>query len=512
MPATRGEARLDEGARAPVSAATAISGRLTMQSSYPTDVQTGSPDRFGYEWKTYSELRPEYEEQFRRWTPHLDRDDWRGKVILDVGCGMGRNTYWPMTYGAKESASIDVDENSLASARRTLAQFPNAVVQHMSAYEIGYVDHFDIAYSIGVIHHLEQPQLALRQMVKAVKPGGRVLVWVYGLENNRWLVSVLDPLRKALFSRLPISAVHHLSLYPSAVAVAAAARRGRADRVLQSDPQPAVSPPALDRVRPDVAEDRQLLAASDCRAADDGCRPRAGSSGLGQRDVVVGDRREACARRAGIGMTAWPGVDAPAIPVSQKLPLDLLRAPLTGSALEQVGDALVSIENRDARFRIAPGGIPLFAEQLCSQEARIQEAHYDRIAGAYVANLRYPHTQEYMAYLDAMLEQVVDRVTIGTAAEICCGRGEAFHLFGGDVERGVGVDISVSMLAAARAANRGDHLAFVQGDATMLPLASGTSTRCSCSAASITSMTGGRCSRKSPASCGPEGDFTFVSR
>jgi SAM-dependent methyltransferase len=215
MPATRGGARRDEGARAPVSAATAISGRVTMQSSSPTDVQTGSPDRFGYEWKTYSELRPEYEEQFRRWTPHLDRDDWRGKVILDVGCGMGRNTYWPLTYGAKESVSIDVDENSLASARRTLAQFPNAVVHHMSAYEIGYADHFDIAYSIGVIHHLERPQLALRQMAKAVKPGGRVLVWVYGLENNRWLVSVLDPLRKALFSRLPISVVHHLSLYPS---------------------------------------------------------------------------------------------------------------------------------------------------------------------------------------------------------------------------------------------------------------------------------------------------------
>lgn len=182
-----------------------------------TAIKSGSPDRFGYEWKTYSEMRPEYEDQFRRWTPHLDRDDWRGKIILDVGCGMGRNTYWPLTYGAKESVSIDVDESSLAAARRTLAQFPNAAVKHMSAYEIDYADHFDIAYSIGVIHHLEQPQLALGQMVKAVKPGGRVLIWVYGLENNRWLVSALDPLRKAVFSRLPISAVHHLSLYPSAL-------------------------------------------------------------------------------------------------------------------------------------------------------------------------------------------------------------------------------------------------------------------------------------------------------
>jgi ubiquinone/menaquinone biosynthesis C-methylase UbiE len=173
-------------------------------------------------------------------------------------------------------------------------------------------------------------------------------------------------------------------------------------------------------------------------------------------------------------MSALAAVDAPATPASQQLPLDLLRAPLTGSTLERVGDALVSIENRNARFRIAPGEIPLFAEELCSQEARIQQAHYDRIADAYVANLGYPHTQEYMAYLDEMLERVVDRATIGTAAELCCGRGEAFHLFGRDIARGVGVDVSVSMLGAARAANPDGHLAFVQGDATVLPLASGT--------------------------------------
>src|SRR5262249_44098489 len=40
---------------------------------------------------------------------------------------------------------------------------------------------------------------------------------VYGLENNRWIVYGLTPLRRALFSRLPIGIVHHLSLYPSAL-------------------------------------------------------------------------------------------------------------------------------------------------------------------------------------------------------------------------------------------------------------------------------------------------------
>ena len=44
-----------------------------------------------------------------------------------------------------------------------------------------------------------------------------MLIWVYGREGNRWLVALLDPLRRALLSRLPIALVHHLSLYPAAV-------------------------------------------------------------------------------------------------------------------------------------------------------------------------------------------------------------------------------------------------------------------------------------------------------
>ncbi len=177
----------------------------------------GSPDRFGYEWHNYSEVRPEYEEQFLGWTAHLKPEDWRGLMFLDVGCGMGRNSYWPMSYGAKGGLAIDVDDRSLAAARRTLARFPSVRIEKRSAYEIGCQNEFDLAFSIGVIHHLQDPERALANMVAAAKPGGRVLIWVYGLENNYWIVWLLDPLRKALFSRLPVGFVHHLALYPTAI-------------------------------------------------------------------------------------------------------------------------------------------------------------------------------------------------------------------------------------------------------------------------------------------------------
>jgi SAM-dependent methyltransferase len=175
----------------------------------------GSPDRFGYEWKTYAEILPEHEEQFRRWTAPLSPDDWRGKDFLDVGCGMGRNSLWPIKYGAAGGVAVDIDERSLESASRNLLSFPTIQVMRASAYDLPFEGRFDLAFSIGVIHHLEYPERALERITRAVKPGGRVLIWVYGRENNRWLVSVLDPLRWMLFSRLPVRLTHHLSLYPA---------------------------------------------------------------------------------------------------------------------------------------------------------------------------------------------------------------------------------------------------------------------------------------------------------
>ena len=55
-----------------------------------------SQNRFGYEWDTYTWMSPNYERQFLNWTSPLQPGDWEGKQVLDVGCGMGRNTYWPI--------------------------------------------------------------------------------------------------------------------------------------------------------------------------------------------------------------------------------------------------------------------------------------------------------------------------------------------------------------------------------------------------------------------------------
>ncbi len=178
--------------------------------------RSGSPERFGFAWDRYPELKAVHEEQFRRWTVLMPAESWRGKRFLDVGCGMGRNSFWPARYGAESGVAIDLDERSLAAARRNLDGLP-VEVRRMSAYDIAWTDEFDVVFSVGVIHHLGEPERALAQMAKAARPGGTVMIWVYGYENNAWLVRWFDPLRRALFSRMPLGLVHALSVPPTAL-------------------------------------------------------------------------------------------------------------------------------------------------------------------------------------------------------------------------------------------------------------------------------------------------------
>lgn len=184
---------------------------------------------------------------------------------------------------------------------------------------------------------------------------------------------------------------------------------------------------------------------------------------------MVGDRHEAerRAERPGALMIA---AAKPIDGVNLGDVLHLLRCPETGQPLVQRGRRL-AIPSGDRGYAISEDGIPLFAERLCSDNARIQQAHYETIADAYVENLDYPHTQEYTASLDQALFTAIGDEPLGVVAEICCGRAEAFRLLSRRIQRGIGVDISVSMLEAAMRDNRAGHLSFVQGDATRLPLA-----------------------------------------
>ena len=183
-----------------------------MSASSDQRDQQGSPDRFGYEWSSYSEILPESKLQLERWLGSTGLASFKGKRVLDVGCGMGRNPRWYLEAGAASVVGVDFDDGSLAAARRNLASFANARVERCSAHELdpASLGTFDRVTCIGVLHHLADPENALQRMWSCVAPGGDLVLWCYAREGNRLMLPVIQAFR-AIGSRAPISVTHTLA-------------------------------------------------------------------------------------------------------------------------------------------------------------------------------------------------------------------------------------------------------------------------------------------------------------
>jgi SAM-dependent methyltransferase len=155
---------------------------------------------FAYEWQHFTEMHPEYESQFLDWLHPIGREFFVGKRVLDAGCGTGRHAYFAAQYGAGEVVGLDLSD-AIETARRVLAPFENAeVIQGdllrpplRTAAEGG---GFDLVYSIGVLHHLPDPYEGFRSLLRFVRPGGAIAVWVYGYENNGFVRNAVEPLRR----------------------------------------------------------------------------------------------------------------------------------------------------------------------------------------------------------------------------------------------------------------------------------------------------------------------------
>jgi SAM-dependent methyltransferase len=152
--------------------------------------------------------------------------------------------------------------------------------------------------------------------------------------------------------------------------------------------------------------------------------------------------------------------------------LSLLQCPLSGQSLRADGERLVT-DDGSRSYRVSPSGVPLFGDAWLSGDGAVQRSHYDRIAGTYLTNLGEDFTRGYSDYLDEALNDLGRHVALDTVAELCCGAGEGLDALGPRIGRGVGVDVSQSMLEVARLRAPGGDRLFVQGDATRLPLKDG---------------------------------------
>lgn len=196
--------------------------RLLPDADGVPDEAQRTVDRFGKEWNDFDFLSHHYEAQFLAWIDPVKAADFQGKVVLEGGCGKGRHSALAAAFGAKDVIAVDLSSGVEAAYRNT-HNMPNVHVVQADLFHLPVAKgSVDLAFSVGVLHHTHDPEGSFRELVSRVKPGGRVAVWVYGHENNEWIVRYVDPVRRTLTSRLPHSVVFQASKLPAAVLMAAA--------------------------------------------------------------------------------------------------------------------------------------------------------------------------------------------------------------------------------------------------------------------------------------------------
>lgn len=133
------------------------------------------------------------EVEFRKYRvePHIPEfaefERWRGKKVLEVGCGIGTDTINFARHGAEVTA-VDLSEKSLGIAQRRAEvfgledriRFFQANAERLS--DTVPIESYDLVYSFGVIHHTPHPDTVLTEIRKYLKLGGTVKIMVY----HRW--------------------------------------------------------------------------------------------------------------------------------------------------------------------------------------------------------------------------------------------------------------------------------------------------------------------------------------
>ena len=169
-------------------AATPVVSAFYDRFPYPGDpLQDGPPPGYNWRWCVDSAwaaatgcLPPRAGSGPRRWR------------ILDAGCGTGVSTdYLCHLNPGSAVLAVDISAGALEVARQrtrrsgAAAQVEELRIEQRSLLDLAGEGPFDYINSVGVLHHLREPEQGLGGLAGLLRPGGLVHLFLYA-DGGRW--------------------------------------------------------------------------------------------------------------------------------------------------------------------------------------------------------------------------------------------------------------------------------------------------------------------------------------
>lgn len=116
----------------------------------------------------------------------VDFPAYRGKTLLEVGCGAGIDLVRFARAGAIVTG-IDLSTTAIDLARKNIEQNGlTADLRVMNGEAMQFADNsFDVVYAHGVLQYTADVKKMVAEIHRVVKPGGEIIVMVYN--RNSWL-------------------------------------------------------------------------------------------------------------------------------------------------------------------------------------------------------------------------------------------------------------------------------------------------------------------------------------
>ncbi|MGH7127563.1 MAG: methyltransferase domain-containing protein, partial [Planctomycetaceae bacterium] len=138
---------------------------------------------FSLQWNRYEVAHDEEDRATFQAKTGVMLDELRGLKMLDAGCGGGRYS----RVAADAGATVFAADHSTAveKAARLCAHLENVHVLQADLKRLPFAEaSFDVAFSIGVMHHDADTRSVFDAVARMVRPGGRLAVWLY--RRNQW--------------------------------------------------------------------------------------------------------------------------------------------------------------------------------------------------------------------------------------------------------------------------------------------------------------------------------------
>lgn len=168
----------------------------------------------------YDQLATQYDQ---RWSHYISNTlsflkTWAQvastNVVLDVACGTGEFERLILNENpAQQMVGVDISDEMLAIARQKLQHYPNVDFQLASASALPFSDaSFDTVISANAFHYFDDPNAALKEMQRVLKPSGNLIIldWCKDFLVCRicdWVLQCIDPAHQQCYTQAEF---HHL--------------------------------------------------------------------------------------------------------------------------------------------------------------------------------------------------------------------------------------------------------------------------------------------------------------